>query len=114
MLEPPASTRPCRSSMTWWAFIRWWRVPTTWRCGAASTRCTPLATFRAEMDRHLRGLRSSRPLPGVDAVRLPAQERRSRREDPLKNGVPMLPALIAQLDVLARDLGVKALRERDV
>ena len=77
-------------------------------------RFTPLATFRAEMDRHLRDLRSSRPLPGVDAVRLPGQERRTRREDRLKNGVPMLPALISQLDVLARDLGVKALRERDV
>jgi len=77
-------------------------------------RFTPLATFRAEMDRHLRDLRSSRPLPGVDAVRLPGQERRTRREDRLKNGVPMLPALIAQIDVLARDLGVKALRERDV
>ena len=77
-------------------------------------RFTPLATFRSEMDRHLRDLRTSRPLPGVDAVRLPGQERRARREDRLRHGVPMAQPLIAQLDTLARDLGVKALRERNV
>jgi L-2-hydroxycarboxylate dehydrogenase (NAD+) len=76
------------------------------------SRFTPLETFRADMDRHLRDLRTSRPLPGVDEVRLPGQERRVRREDRLKNGVPMLPALVAQLDTLARELHVKALRAR--
>src|SRR4051794_26735412 len=60
-------------------------------------RFTPLATFCAEIDRHLRDLRSSRPLPGVDAVRLPGQERRARREDRLRHGAPMAQPLIAQL-----------------
>ena len=46
-------------------------------------RFTPLDTFKAEMDRHLRDLRTSKPLPGVDAVRLPGQERRTRRADRL-------------------------------
>ena len=51
-------------------------------------RFTPLDTFKAEMDRHLRDLRTSKPLPGVDAdapagagapraARRPAQERRA-------------------------------------
>ena len=77
-------------------------------------RFTPLETFRAEMDRHLRDLRSSRPLPGHEEVRLPGQERRARREDRLRNGVPMPQPLIAQLDKLAGELGVKALGERNV
>jgi L-2-hydroxycarboxylate dehydrogenase (NAD+) len=75
-------------------------------------RFTPLATFRAEVDRHLHDLRTSRPLPGFDAIRLPGSERRRRRADRLRNGVPMPPELIAQLDQLAGELGVKRLAER--
>jgi LDH2 family malate/lactate/ureidoglycolate dehydrogenase len=75
-------------------------------------RFTPVATFKSEMDRHLRDLRTSKPLPGVDAIRLPGQERRRRREDRLSNGVPMPRELIAQLDAFAADLGVKPLQAR--
>ncbi|MGH6771699.1 MAG: Ldh family oxidoreductase [Xanthobacteraceae bacterium] len=75
-------------------------------------RFTPIATFKAEIDRHLRDLRMSKPLPGFEAVRLPGQERRSRREDRARNGVPMPRELIAQLDQFAAELGVKSLQER--
>jgi L-2-hydroxycarboxylate dehydrogenase (NAD+) len=75
-------------------------------------RFTPLDTFKAEIDRHLRDLRTSKPLPGVDAVRLPGQERRTRRADRLANGVPMPRELIEQLDTFAAELGVRPLRER--
>jgi L-2-hydroxycarboxylate dehydrogenase (NAD+) len=75
-------------------------------------RFSPLATFKVEMDRHLRDLRTSKPLPGFDAVRLPGQERRSRRADRLANGVPMPRALLGELDRLAGELGVKPLRGR--
>ena len=75
-------------------------------------RFTPLATFRAEVDRHLRDLRTSQPLPGFDAIRLPGSERRRRRADRLRNGLPMPRELIEQLDNLAHELGVKALAER--
>jgi L-2-hydroxycarboxylate dehydrogenase (NAD+) len=75
-------------------------------------RFTPLETFKAEMDRHLRDLRTSKPLPGFDSVRLPGQERRSRRADRLKNGVPLPRELIAQLDQFACELGVKPLAAR--
>jgi LDH2 family malate/lactate/ureidoglycolate dehydrogenase len=71
-----------------------------------------LATFRAEVDRHLRDLRASQPLPGFDAIRLPGNERRRRRANRLRNGVPMPPALLEQLDKLASELGVKRLAER--
>jgi L-2-hydroxycarboxylate dehydrogenase (NAD+) len=76
------------------------------------TRFTPLATFTAEVDRHLRDLRSSQRLPGVDAIRLPGEQRQQRREDRMRDGVPVLPELRAQLDKLADELGVKRLSER--
>jgi L-2-hydroxycarboxylate dehydrogenase (NAD+) len=72
-------------------------------------RFTPLDAFKVEMDRHLRGLRTSNPLPGFDRVRLPGQERRARRADRLKNGVPLPRELVAQLDALADELGIKPL-----
>ena len=75
-------------------------------------RFTPLDTFKAEMDRHLRDLRTSKPLPGFDRVRLPGQERRARREDRLKNGVPLPRELISQLDALAGELGITPLGAR--
>jgi LDH2 family malate/lactate/ureidoglycolate dehydrogenase len=75
-------------------------------------RFSTVPQFKAEMDRHLRDLRSSKRLPGFDAVRLPGQERRARRDDRTRNGVPMPPELIAQLDTLAVELGVKRLAER--
>ena len=75
-------------------------------------RFTPLATFAAEVDRHVRDLRGSQRLPGVDAIRLPGEQRRTRREDRARNGVPMAPELLAQLDKLAGELGVRRLGER--
>jgi L-2-hydroxycarboxylate dehydrogenase (NAD+) len=75
-------------------------------------RFSPVAQFKAEMDRHLRDLRASKPLPGFHAVRLPGQERRARRADRVRNGVPMPPELIAQLDKFAGELGVTRLAGR--
>jgi L-2-hydroxycarboxylate dehydrogenase (NAD+) len=75
-------------------------------------RFTPLDTFKSEIDRHLRDLRESKVLPGFDAIRLPGQQRRQRRDDRMRNGVPLLPELLAQLDQLAGDLGVQRLRAR--
>ena len=75
-------------------------------------RFTPLDAFKSEMDRHLRELRSGRALPGFDAIRLPGHERRRRRQDRLDHGMPMPAELVAQLDALAGELGVKPLRSR--
>jgi L-2-hydroxycarboxylate dehydrogenase (NAD+) len=70
------------------------------------------ADFTAEIDRHVRNLRNSQRLPGGEAIRLPGEQRQARRDDRVRNGVPMLPELISQLDKLAGELGVKPLRER--
>jgi LDH2 family malate/lactate/ureidoglycolate dehydrogenase len=75
-------------------------------------RFTPLETFTAEVDRHLRDLRGSKRLPGFDAIRLPGEERRRRRADRVANGVALPRELVAQLDKLAAELGVKPLRDR--
>jgi LDH2 family malate/lactate/ureidoglycolate dehydrogenase len=76
------------------------------------SRFLPVPVFKAAIDRHLRDLKSSPRLPGVDAIRLPGEHRRSRRAERLKNGVPVYPEVIAQLDALADDLKVPRLRRR--
>jgi L-2-hydroxycarboxylate dehydrogenase (NAD+) len=75
-------------------------------------RFTPLDTFKSEIDRHLRDLRQSKVLPGFDAIRLPGEQRRQRREERMCDGVPLLPELLTQLDKLAGELGVQPLLAR--
>jgi L-2-hydroxycarboxylate dehydrogenase (NAD+) len=76
------------------------------------TRFLPLATFTAEIDRHVRDLRGSARLPGFDTIRLPGEARRQRKQDRLQNGVELTDALLKQLDQLAADLKLAPLRDR--
>ncbi len=75
------------------------------------SRFQKLDTFKSEVDRHVRSLRSSKTLPG-QSVRLPGDERAKRRADRLTNGLAVPPELLKQLDSMAGELGVKPLRER--
>lgn len=75
-------------------------------------RFMPLDTFKAEVDRHLRDLRTSKRLPGYDAIRLPGAERRNRREDRVKNGIPISVELMMKLDAVADEMKVARLRAR--
>jgi L-2-hydroxycarboxylate dehydrogenase (NAD+) len=75
------------------------------------SRFQPLARFKAEVDRHIRELRDTRPLPG-HTVRLPGEQRAKRRADRLHHGLPLAPELLVQLDKLAVELSIKPLRER--
>ena len=75
-------------------------------------RFVPLATFTAEVDRHANDFRQSKRLPGVDEIRLPGDRRAQCRAERLRDGVPIAPALLAQLDKLAAELKIKPLRER--
>ena len=75
------------------------------------SRFQPLAQFKAEVDRHIRELRDTKPLPG-HTVRLPGEQRAKRRADRLHHGLPLAPELLAQLDKLAGELSIKSLRER--
>lgn len=76
------------------------------------SRFVPLAQFKAEVDRHLRELKESPVLPGFDRIRLPGEQRRARRAERLRDGVPMVAEVIAQLDALADDLKVTRLLDR--
>ena len=75
-------------------------------------RFLPLAAFSAEVDRHVRDFRQSKRLPGVDEIRLPGDRRSECRAERFRDGVPIAPALLAQLDKLAAELKIKPLRER--
>jgi len=74
-------------------------------------RFQKLERFKAEVDRHIRELRSSKALPG-HSVRLPGEERAKRRSDRLKNGLILPPELLKQLDALAAALAIKPLVAR--
>jgi LDH2 family malate/lactate/ureidoglycolate dehydrogenase len=75
------------------------------------SRFQKLDVFKAEVDRHVRSLRTSKTLPG-QSVRLPGDERAKRRADRLKNGLALPPELLKQLDKLAGELSIKRLGER--
>jgi LDH2 family malate/lactate/ureidoglycolate dehydrogenase len=68
--------------------------------------------FAAEMDRHLRDLKSSARLPGFETIRLPGVERLRRREQRSRDGVALAPALVKQLDELAGSLSIPPLGAR--
>jgi L-2-hydroxycarboxylate dehydrogenase (NAD+) len=74
-------------------------------------RFQPISQFKAEVDRHVRELRTSKTLPG-ETVRLPGEQRAQRRADRARNGLMLPPELHAQLDKLATELSIKPLAER--
>lgn len=75
-------------------------------------RFIPLAAFTAEVDRQLGELKGSQRLPGVAEIRMPGDRRRECKDDRLQNGVPLAPALVAQLDKLANELKISPLAQR--
>jgi len=75
-------------------------------------RFIPLATFTAEVDRHMRDLRASPRLPGFDAIRLPGDRRAQCRAERTRDGVPLAQALLDQLDRLAQHLRLEPLGRR--
>jgi LDH2 family malate/lactate/ureidoglycolate dehydrogenase len=75
-------------------------------------RFVPPDLFKAEVDRHIRELTGSRRLPGVDGIRMPGQGRVARRAEREQNGVPLHPTLVAQVDAVAKSLGVALLSSR--
>ena len=68
--------------------------------------------FRAAVDRHIRELASSRRLPGSDEIRVPGQGRVARRKEREQNGVPLNATLVAQVDEVAKSLGIAPLSAR--
>jgi len=75
-------------------------------------RFLPLGTFKAEIDRHVQDLATSKRLPGIDEIRIPGQGRVRRRADRAQNGVPLAPLPIKQVDEMAGPLGIRTLTGR--
>jgi len=75
-------------------------------------RFLPIETFKSEVDRHIRDLRASKRLPGVDEIRLPCDRRGECRAERARDGVPLAKPLLALLDKLAGELKIKPLAER--
>lgn len=69
----------------------------------------PFAEFASEIDDHVDVLKMSNRLPGSSDIRLPGQERASRREDRTRNGVPVSAARLAAFDILAGQLKISPL-----
>ena len=72
-------------------------------------RFTPLDTFKAEMDRHIRDLRGSARLPGTESIRLPGDRRAQLKAERSRDGIPVPDGLLERLDRVAADMGVTPL-----
>ena len=71
-------------------------------------RFLPLADYTAEVDRHIRELKESKRLPGVDEIRMPGERRRACREERCATACRSRPPLVAQLDKMAGELGERS------
>ena len=65
--------------------------------------------FKARVDRLVRELRDSERMPGVERIWLPGEQSHERRAQYERDGIPLAPALMTQLDKVALELGVPAL-----
>jgi L-2-hydroxycarboxylate dehydrogenase (NAD+) len=74
------------------------------------SRFLPMDAFAAEVNRHLDDLRASAPLPGGGPIRMPGDQRAVRRKERGERGIPIPAPLQAQLDALAKTLGIEPLR----
>jgi LDH2 family malate/lactate/ureidoglycolate dehydrogenase len=70
-----------------------------------------LASFKARVDKLVREMRASERMPGVDRIWLPGEQSHARRVANARGGMALPPALLAQLDALARELGIPLLQE---
>jgi len=69
-----------------------------------------VAQFKARVDALARELRASERMPGVDRIWLPGEQSHEKRLRNEREGIALPPALLAQLDAFARDMGIPALQ----
>jgi LDH2 family malate/lactate/ureidoglycolate dehydrogenase len=66
--------------------------------------------FASEIDRHIRDLKSSTPLPGAK-IRMPGEKRSEMRANGNAKGISFTPAVLGRLNQMARDLGAAELNQ---
>ena len=67
------------------------------------------AFFKAAVDTVVRDIRNSERMPHVDRIWLPGEQSHQRRLHNQAHGIPLAPAVLAELAVLAADLGIAPL-----
>ncbi|HTH99076.1 MAG TPA: Ldh family oxidoreductase [Stellaceae bacterium] len=68
--------------------------------------------FKHAVDTVARDIRNAERLPNVDRIWLPGEQSHLRRSEYAVKGIPLPPALIAELDQLAGQLGIETLARR--
>ncbi len=66
--------------------------------------------FRARMDQAIREVRSVRRAPGVERIYLPGERERLLMAERRRTGIPLGPAILAELDAVGDRYGVKLAR----
>ena len=64
------------------------------------------AEFRRQMDDWVRTMRATRPAPGTGGVVIPGDPEREAAAARAATGVPLLPAVVADLRGVAADTGI--------
>jgi L-2-hydroxycarboxylate dehydrogenase (NAD+) len=70
-----------------------------------------LEAFKARVDKLVRELRASERMPGVDRIWMPGEQSHARRIANEREGLALPPALRAQLDGFAREIGIPLLQD---
>lgn len=66
----------------------------------------PAAEFKRDMDDWINGFRTAATLPGYDKVLVPGDPEREMEQERRANGIPLLPAVVEDLQQLASKMGV--------
>jgi LDH2 family malate/lactate/ureidoglycolate dehydrogenase len=67
--------------------------------------------FRARVDTLIRELRGSERMPGVERIWVPGEQSEDKRQRYATEGIPIPAPLLAQLDKLAGEMGIRGLME---
>ena len=79
-------------------------VPAATLAGVRATTTRPV--HRTDLDGLLGTLREAEPLPGHDRVYVPGELEWLAEEDRRRNGIPLHPKVVADLESLATETGV--------
>ena len=73
-----------------------------------------VAEFKARVDHLVRELRGSARMPGVERIWLPGEQSEAKRLAYARDGIPIAPALLAQLNTVSAQLKVPSLLDTAV
>ena len=66
----------------------------------------PAASFKAKMDQWIETFRKAQPAPGKTAVLIPGDLERQKEIELKKNGIPLIPQVISDLEAIAAALNI--------